>query len=275
MPKRRRGLVLVLVLLSLALVAAVLLPLARLSGVEALKTSQAGCALRQRIAAESLVALVPQLLAKDAGVRGALDHGNLARYDWDLGPVHLLVLIQDDSAKLPAALASPAALQMLGAECDLPGLIPRVSDPARTSPDSWATGCLEDLFETTTDAAIYGTTGATPAWCRFLTPTGQRIHLARAPTPVLSAALQAFGSGLGLQLRRAWDSAANPDVNACVAHLELPAAAARRVVELFSDHAERYSLLVRTAIGDDVRQRYLICSADTPPVVLVNWEVAP
>ncbi len=63
MTNQRRGVLLVLTLAGLVLAAALITPLAMLSGTTAVIETHRADALRHRLAADSLVALLPDLLA--------------------------------------------------------------------------------------------------------------------------------------------------------------------------------------------------------------------
>src|SRR5687768_13744708 len=95
MSSSRRGMLLVLVLVSLALAAALITPLAMLSGIEAVAAGRDALALRHRLAAESLVALLPDLLKKERDLEVELDRCNIARLDFEIGQIKIQVLLQD------------------------------------------------------------------------------------------------------------------------------------------------------------------------------------
>src|ERR1043165_4139759 len=63
MVRPKRAITLVLVLLTLTLAAALIVPLADVSGTQAVSTNYRCDALRHKLAAHSLVALLPQLMA--------------------------------------------------------------------------------------------------------------------------------------------------------------------------------------------------------------------
>jgi hypothetical protein len=280
MARRRRSVILLLVLVSLALTAALVAPLALFSGTAELESGRAAATLRHRLAVDSLVALLPQILAGEPRLGRELDAGNGAPLALSVGDVQVTALLQDDTAKLPLpALAErggrPAISRALGTLQACLLLPPLETEPAgETSHASAWTGCLEDLFAAPTDRALYGRVGGAAAWTRYITPLGREIQAYRADAAVLEAALADLQPGLGDKLARARSAQAKPDIQALLASLDLPEALRRAAAQRLTIQTTRYSLLVRTELPGDIRQHYLICSADDPPYLLVDWEVA-
>ena len=287
MSNTRRGAMLVLVLASLALAAALIAPLATLSGIEAVEGGYHAATLRHRLAAESVLVVLPELLAQDSRVQRELDRTNRYYLTLALGDLHVDVLIQDDSAKLPMELfertrhpeARRSALQTLQAAAGLPALdlaeAPHAGEGRRAADSLPWTGCLDDLFACPSDAVLFGTPRSPRTWTHCLTPAGHTVHAWRADAAVLEAALQDLSPGLGTQLVHRRAGRAKPDLDELLGALELPGDVRREVAARLTVRTERYSLLVRTRLGRDVRQRYLICDAADSTNVLVNWEVAP
>lgn len=290
MPTRRRALLLLFVLVTLTLGVALLLPLVLLTSVTAVTTLHESDGLRHRLAAESVLALLPELLVTHPEWRRRLDQDNRMRFDLAVGALRVDVLLQDDSAKWPLPLLDDApgdydvrgALRRLQTELGLPELTIRAvaGQPAHRGrtpalhPAARA-GCLEDLFTDPDDARLYGDPDRPRTWCQFVTPLGRHVHVRRADPAVLDAALADLQPGLGrdlAQLRRArrGDTAA-----ALLAQLELGDLVRRAAQDRLTDTPQRYSLLIRTTLGADVRCRYLICEPRRPPAVLVDWEVTP
>lgn len=275
MTRSRRGVMLVLTLAGLALAAALITPLATLSGTTAVIESYAADTLRHRLAAESVVALLPELLARDPRLSKGLDRRNRARIAFDLAGVRVDVLIQDDTAKLPLRALSetdePHALaNALSTLQSRLGLLS--SRPRRMI--SWS-GCLDDLFEHPTDRGLFGAGESSSAWAHYLSPLGRRVHLQRAEAAVLEAALLDLRPGLGRQLAEIRRRKPEADPSELLRTIEMPRDMAKKVSKRLTTRTQRYSLLVRTRIGADVRRRYLICDAADPPGVLLDWEVAP
>lgn len=277
MNKRRRGILLVLVMATLMLVAAIIAPLARFSGVEAVIVSRQAADLRHRIAAESMVGLLPQLLRQVPAVGRDLDRDNTFRLTLSLADdVEIELLLQDDSAKLPLALvagfdtksAPRNSLDILAVSAVLPAL-------ARQSMVKSATGCFEDWFEAPTDAAIYGTPTGDRAWCQFATLIRQTVNYLRAPDAVLEALFADQDPVMARRLIQARRGNVDKSLGNTLGGLGLTASQLDLARKRLTDRTERYSLTIRTRIGADVRQRYLLCSADDLPYVLANWEVTP
>lgn len=283
---RRRAVVLLLVLVSLTLAVALITPLVAISGTMALETGHQERTLRHRLAAESVVALLPQLLEQDRRLRLDLERTNRAQVEFALGEVHSTALIQDDTAKLPILLLDKvgqlrSSLERLQVEMGLPGALQAGSPPLE--PDAphdgaailrWS-GCLDDLFAGPRDADLFGTPTSVATWAQFVSPLGQRVHVFHAQPAVLAAALDSLESGLGRELARRREQYKEEDLGELLASLELTDQVHQEAARRLTTRCERYSLLIRTSLHGDVRQRYIICSAAVPPQVLLNWEVAP
>lgn len=264
--KTRRGMTLLLVLLSLVLVAAVVVPLASLAATEALVTAHRGAALQHRLAGDSAITLLPGLLT-DRDVQRQLERDNRAELEWQAGPVQVSLRIQDDSAKLPLPLVAGLPVAARGAALDRLAVLAGLSAAEPAASARWA-GCIEDLFEAPTEAALFGR-GDRPGWIDWVTPLAGPVNLRRASIAVLEALLLDIRPGLGDELA-ARDAEAQRDLLA-----GLPPAEARRAGERLGGDTRRWSLLIRTAIGPEARRRYVICSAAAQPEVLLDWEVAP
>ena len=278
-----------LVRMSLTIAAALVTPLALLRGVEAGEGGPRSATLRHRLAAESTVAVLPELLAADPRLQIQLERYNSAQVRFVLADLHVEVLIQDDTAKLPVALlgyarrpeALPNGLRTLQAAAGLPPLSLNYTRPSQisrgqepTAALAWS-GCLDDLFADPSDSALFGTPRAARAWTHYLTPLGRRVHAYRAAPAVLEAALQDLAPGLGTQLAHQRGSQSKPDLGELLEALELPEPVRREAAGRLTTRSQRFSLLIRTRLGPDVRQRYVVCDAADPPRVLINWEVAP
>ncbi len=266
--RSRRGLALGLTLACLALLAALITPLALLSGVAALEANYAADALPHRIAGDSMVLVVPQLI-KDERVQAALDRDNRWLFETDVGATHVQMLVQDDSAKLPLQAVwdgrdprlLAAALRRLGPVGLAP---PRLrAHPPTAAP--WS-GCLEELFEDAGDEELYGRPDD-DAWTRHITPIGQRLHTRRATPATVAAVFDEIQPGLAAQFAGAGRE--GPDLE----HIAAPIR--ERALALVTSRPERYSLLIRTTLNGQTRQRYVIIDAGSPPRVLLDWEVAP
>jgi len=286
MSSARRAVMLVLVLVSLALAAALISPLATLSGVQAVESAYVSATPRHRLAADSVIALLPALLA-DSRRQQQLERTNRTHVAFDLADLHIDALLQDDTAKLPVGLwghqrqratALPDALHSLQGLLALPPLRLRLveTEPGGQAPATrhW-TGCLDDLFENPTDEALFGTPHSASAWAQHVTPVGTGVHAYRADGAVLEAALQDLAPALGTQLARRRAGQVKPDLAELLGKLEVSEQVRRAVAERLTVRSDRFSLLVRTQLGPDVRQRYVVCDTAEPPNVLINWEVAP
>lgn len=285
MNRRRRGIVLLLVLVSLAIAAALITPLALLSGVGSLAADRQADTLRHRLAAESIIAMLPELLSADRDINADLDRDNQSHLSFDVGAIHVDALLQDDSAKLPVSILFASkrinqwrdALSVLSARCELPALEFRnlPSQGVEVNPSGLlCTGCLDDLFEAPADAALFGQAGQAAVWSRYLAPIGQTVNLYRADPAVLEACCFDIQPGLGTRLADARHGQAKPDPADLIARLELPEPQARALTQRLNNRTERFSVLIRTRIASETRQRYVVCTADTPPAILANWEVA-
>jgi hypothetical protein len=272
---KRRAMVLVLVLLSLTLVASLVMPLASMSGLEALEANSAADDLRRQMASESAVALLPQLV-RDRQIGQDLDTRNAVNLSFDLGNVHVEILVQDDSAKLPlASLLSEhrddgqARLSSLATDLRLPS-------PGSTSAAaaSWS-GCLEDLLGGLGDRELYGRPNDTAAWTHYVTPLGHNVNFRRAAPAVLRSLLADIDPELGQRLVRLRREQPKAQLDELLRGLELTDLQRRQAAERLIDQPARFSLLVRTTLAGVARQRYLICSAGPTADVLVDWEVAP
>lgn len=284
MRKRRRAITLLLVLTSLALLAALVTPLAALSGLRAVESAHAAAGLRHRLAADSAITLVPQLLRRDGRLQAELDGRNRAAVSFTVGTITVDVLVQDDTAKLPIELIrsrrglapTRAALTTLAAQQPLPALELHPDLDCAVGPARWGwCGCLEDLFAAPQDAALYGRPESRAVWTHYLTPLGRTVHAFRAAPAVLEAALGDLQPGLGLELARQRERQVRPELPALLATCEVPVPQQRTALERLTTTTERYSLLIRTRLGDDVRQRYVLCTAGAAPRVLLDWEVDP
>ncbi len=275
MSSRRRAMLLVLTLLTLAFAAALVLPLATLSGTVALEAGRDAQTLQHRLAVWSLVMLLPDLLENDALLVRDLDRDNYAIRRFTIGAVELFVAIQDDQAKLPLRLFSNDRLQIrLHAALQTIQSSARLSGTLRVPAEIEITGCNEDVFAESSDTSIFGMPGM-PGWTRYVSPLGAQLSLQRTDRFVLEAALQDVRPGLGARIA-ALRGAEDREMARILDRLDLPATERRAVEQrIRTTPSDRYSLLIRTQIGRDVRQHYIVCRASDPPVVLVDWEVAP
>jgi len=273
---------LALVLVSLMLAAALITPLALFSSIEALAANRRAATLRHRLAADSAIAMSSRLLAADKRLDQALDRNNRASFTLRLEDLSVEVLLQDDTAKLPLPLLLESretrraadALAQLQSRAGLPQLTLRSEGESSRNGPRWSV-CADDLFEDPTDAKLFGTAAAGNAWMTYITPVGGAIQVYRAPIEVLAAALADLQSRLGERIAQVRDPRDKGGVAALLAKFELPQPIARQAARRLTTQTERYSLLIRTQLGRDVRQRYVICTAGDPPIVVVDWEVAP
>ena len=284
---RRRALTLVIVLVCLALASALVSPVVVLSGLDALESVRRANGQQHELAVDSVILLLPSVLAENPQLALDLDRENAATLTLQVGEVIVVALIQDDTAKLPVSLVSEAddvqrtreALAALQAGLPLANLAPgaRLRESARVGQQSglrW-TGCLDDLFDAPVDAALYGRPDSPATWARYITPIGRSVNLQRACAVVLEGTLADLRPGLGLRLAelRARFPKATPDE--LLAMEELPDSVRREATRRVTADARRLSLLVRTRIDNDVRQRYLICTLGEQAQVIVDLEVAP
>lgn len=277
MTKRRRAIALLLVLATLTLVAAIIAPLARFSGLEAVVVGRQAFDLRHRIAAESMVGLLPQLLHQVSAVRRDLDRVNEFRITLSLSSdVEIELLLQDDGAKLPlpvltgfrALSYSRNPFDILATGAQLPAL------PLQSTTSNNA-GCLEDWFQAPTDMALYGVPSGNRSWCQLATPFGQTVHYQRAADAVLEALFADQDPTMAHRLIQARRGTFDKSLGNVLRSLDLTATQLDVAQKRLNDRTERFSLMIRTRIGADQRQRYLLCSADEIPYVLANWEVSP
>lgn len=270
---RRKALMLLLVLYSLALAVALTLPLATLGATAAMSSAFASNSLRHRLAAESLVALMPELLAGHDDLVLGLDRANRAEIAITVGSVEVQAVIQDDSAKLPlaalrdsrAAHAVRTAMSILGTQLVLPDLILR-DDPASIF-------CLDDLFVEPSDSGLFGNGKHTRCWSNFVTPLGEGVNVFRADSRVLEALLYDIRPGLGRRIELARTK--GQPLTAILSDLELSQSQLAIAQQRLISDARRYSVLIRTSLGSDVRRRYVICTVDSPPAIVLSWEVSP
>src|SRR5262245_31727632 len=102
---KRRAMLLVLTLLTLALIAALVLPLAQMSGLTAVAAGREADGMRHRLAGHSAVAVWPQLLAAREDLQRALERGQPAEFTLTLADdLTLTATVQDDTAKLPLSM---------------------------------------------------------------------------------------------------------------------------------------------------------------------------
>jgi hypothetical protein len=265
---------LLLVLTSLALAAALIVPLASMTTVEALTANQEAESLRHRLAADSLIAVLPEWLERDRRIAADLDRDNRAVLHFQLGEINVDAVLQDDSAKLPLTQlydrrgARPASgvLADLSAGLGLPAqrFVERSSAPL----------CPDDLFVNATDAEVFGSGVTQMGWCTYTTTLGRSVNVHRADPAVLEALLSDVKPDLGRSLVRQRQHDFK-SVEELLAPLELTEIQRRAVQERLTLRTERYSLLIRTQRGDQVRRRYVVISTSEPPDVLIDWEVAP
>lgn len=269
MPARRRAVTLLLVITSLALAAALIAPLALLSGSAALGAAQRAAALQHKLAGDSLLALLPQRLQR-SDVRRELAQGVAVRISLHIDDIAVDALLQDDSAKLPSGLLAGAggneAIRELSAARGLA--------PLPVNPTAHATGCLEDAFGSSSDAALYGTPEQ-PGWVQVLTPLAGPVHVRGASDAVLSALFADVDSRLGSKIAQQRRRSRFETVEELVLPLELPDAQRRVALERLTTSSKRFSLLIRSELEGAVRERYVIVQDEEPPLVVVDWEVAP
>ena len=277
MNKRRRGLVLLLVLVSLTLAAGLIGPLTTLTGTRAICSVQHAATLQHRLAVDSAVAALPALLAHDPQLRRNLDRDNMARFEFSLGDMQVVVLVQDDSAKLPVELLTRVSRDQ--AYQALNHFRPLVICSANILPEPntsvQVTGCLDDLFEEPTDAALYGTPDSGTAWSHYITPIGQTVNLRRAPPAVLTAVCSDLPPQVGRLLAQARTEHVGRNVRTLLADMDITTPQRRELSARLTANTQRYSLLVSSTLEGYTRQRYLICDTGDPATVLLDWEVSP
>ncbi|MCA9243881.1 MAG: hypothetical protein KDA32_08015 [Phycisphaerales bacterium] len=259
----RRALTLGLTLVCLAIMAAMITPLALLSGVESLEANFAADGLAHRLAGDSVIRILPRLIPSQSA-QDALDRDNRWLFETTIGATRAQVLIQDDSAKLPLQalvdLTDPVRIEAALARV-APGLpvltVRRAAERARVA------RCLEETFALDDDAALYGRPD-TDAWTRYITPVGARINVQRASAVALEALFD-DNSTLAQRLR----DKAKPQLT------DVTQAERQRVEAVTTSRPERYSLLIRTTLHGQARQRYVIIDAGASPTVSLDLEVAP
>lgn len=269
----KRGILLVLVLVSLALTGAILTPLALLTGNYAVKEARSDEGLIHHLAGDSLVAVLPEWLEKSPDLRKQLERDNRALLHLQIGPVEVDAVLQDDTAKLPVAILmdrrNPERLRLALER------IARFAAPnLRIASVIQSTGSLDELFEAAGDTVLFGDL-QTVGISEWVSPMGNRIYLERARDVAVEAVLQDVKPGLGLELARLRRLHANESPAELVSRLELPEADRRAVTARLAEKTERYSLRMRTRSRSDVRWRYLICSTSEPAQILLDWEIAP
>ena len=284
--RRRRGLMLLLVLMTLALAAALITPLATLSGIEAVTANYQADTLVHDFAIESLIAVLPEWLEHDRRLNPELERDNRTELALQVGRVQVVAVLSDDSAKLPLPLlletAGPdgalTALAYLRDAAGLPALDLQSPAPNASENDSgrlrW-TGCFEDLFSNPRDAAVYGAADTNPCWSEWISPFGNAVRYDRATPEVLEALLRDVRPGLGTKLSHEITHRRSASLTDLLADFELTDQVFREVSRRLTTTTQRYSLTVRTTLGRDTRQHYLICSAAPECRILLNWEVAP
>ncbi len=280
MTKPRRSMVLVLVLLSLAIAAAMVAPLAAFSGGAALDAALAADGLRHRLAAESVPAVLATLLAADRQVFKDLERDNRACLVLQVGAVRVEVWLQDESAKLPlAALLDNPAFEWESTAVALARCagLPSLDANGPTSGQStlrW-TGCLDDLFAEPSDAALFAPPDTANAWSQFVGLVNRQVHARRAAPCVLEAALADLRPGLGAQLAALVRLRPEASIAEWFDALALDEPLRRAAAQRLTDRTRAYSLLIRTTLDRDARYRYLVVDAEHPQEVWVNWQVSP
>lgn len=269
----KRGILLVLVMVSLALAAALIAPLALLTGTHALAATQRDDALIHRLAGDSLVAVLPEWLATSSPIRKQLDQENRALLHIQVGTVQVDAILQDDTAKLPLPALfdrrRPERLQ--SALQRLAGLIAPQLTMARTIPNA---GSLDELFESSDEKTLFGDL-ETVGVADFVTTLGNRGFLNRATEEVLEALFQDLKPGLGGELSRLRRLHAKDTPAELLVRVEIPESVRREALPRLAEKTERYSLRIRTSSPGDIRWRYVICSATEPALILLDWEIAP
>jgi hypothetical protein len=107
----------------------------------------------------------------------------------------------------------------------------------------------------------------------LLSPISGRVNVWRAEAATLEAALGDLKPGLGAELARRRGST-DRKLQPLLEPSELSGALRRKLGERLSGESTRYSLLIRTSLGADTRQRHVVCTADESPRILIDWEVA-
>lgn len=278
MQNKRRAILLLITLVTLALSAALALPLLTFSGRSAVRVHDESFDVQHALIVESMVALLPELLGADRRIEEVLDRVNLAIREYVIGDIAVRLEIQDDSAKLPPMMvqtsvgqpAQPHPLAIVTSLAHLPPLEPRDRAVAH------APTCLDDLFAAPTDTALFGDEMQRDSWCRYVTAIPGTISARRADAAVLEAVFADLAPGLGTRIHGAVRaSSSDNSIRSVLEQLELPPAAAQRAQSLLGNESRTYSLLIRSASSSETRRSYVLCSRSNPPLVLANWEVAP
>lgn len=266
MNARRRGFTLLLVLASLTVAAALITPLALLTGSEALHRSSAAWALKHKLASDSVIQLLPNVLSER--VRNELRDGRGKRLQLTIGDVEVEALLQDDSAKLPLERLAQYGAEAVGPLAATFGLAAvRVVDRAAS------TQCFEDVLAEISERDLFGSLDD-PGWIAAATPIAGPVNVRTASPAVLTALLsdldRELGRKLAIRRQRGWNS-----LEELLVDLELPEQSRRTALQRLSETSVRFSLLIRTRIENDIRTRYVIVHAESPPLVVVDWEVSP
>lgn len=268
MRARHRSFTLLLVLTGLVLAGALITPLALLSGSEALQRTHEAWALKHKLAGDSLIQLLPHLLGNPA-TRRELDKGRGKRISLRVGDVQIEALLQDDCGKIPLdrlARCTEVDVDQLAGGMGLPALARRERCPS--------TQCFEDVLAQATDREIFGTV-AQPGWIAVATPLPGPVNVRSAAADVLDALLADVDRDLGRKLaeqrrRGTWET-----LEELLATLELTQAQRSAALRRLAVRSGRYSLLIETRIQSDLRARYVIVHDESPPLVVVDWEVSP
>lgn len=272
---KRRATILVLVLLMLALASVLTLPLARIGLTQSFSSQRTANSLRHRMAAESLLTLLPGLTGKGSRLLRDLDDHNRASIYIDMNGIAIHAILQDDSAKLPIA-AVARSMRQGGLEQTMEFLATRTGMPPiplRRDPIV-NIGCLDDLFEGASDDHLFGHDQG-GGWVSVLTPLGQSVNIQRAEPATLAAMMWDIDRKAADKLARALRTSQRKSAAELISSAGLSGDAASRLEQRLSTQTLRYSVLVKTTLHSDIRRRYFICSADDPPTLLVDWEVAP
>ena len=91
----------------------------------------------------------------------------------------------------------------------------------------------------------------------------------------LDADLQNDPADIPRRIADARRKQSKPDLDELLADLDIPVAILAQVRKRLTIRTQRYSLLVRTSLAGDVRQRFMVCDLSDPPRVIVDWEIAP
>lgn len=276
---KRRSIVLVVVLVSLALCAALIAPLALQTGVRAAIVADDVNGLRHDLAVDSVVAVLPQMLESNRDWQRELDRSNQVRFTVPIGEVEVAVLLQDDTAKLPLASYFEEqrlndlqlAMNAVVANSALPRLRLRTLD---AKVFRWAR-CVEDLFDNPTDADLYGRLDQRTGWMSSISPIGRAAHIVRSSDVVIETIGNEIRPDLGRKLLTLRKSTGPDLLDRINTELELTDVQRRSLFQRITLQTERYSLLVRTTLEEDSRQHFLIIDANDPPSIIGKWEIAP